>query len=352
MTINDLQEQMRKIKEQLGYSPAEKDDQGRYENRPPRKDEPHREQKNNPGQSQNDQTPNVGWLFYFDYFREVDFSKVGKEKPEKKKGKEKTPNQILLESKNQRLFNLSLDNYRPSQYALPHLNKEDTFDLTTTYPGLLVGSGYPHEIKSLGEVKLGFFFDHTSGLPIIPGSSVKGVCRSIFEPANSTDLVNYFLMLELEDGFMQPLKTKALSPDEVIDLKKEIFEGIDVIEERRKKNKENGCYLPATGKDVFHDAIIWKSEHPFGQDGGKTGKFLANDYITPHINRDNRKLDAFTDPTPLQFLKVLPKVNFRFQFDLKDGAILNKKEKMELFRRILLHLGIGAKTNVGYGQFQ
>jgi len=32
--------------------------------------------------------------------------------------------------------------------------------------------------------------------------------------------------------------------------------------------------------------------------------------------------------------------------------VLTKEQKMQLFRRILLDFGIGAKTNVGYGQFE
>ena len=45
-----------------------------------------------------------------------------------------------------------------------------TFKLSTIYPGLLTGSGMVHETNNQGELKLGFFFDHTSGLPMLPGS--------------------------------------------------------------------------------------------------------------------------------------------------------------------------------------
>ncbi|MBK8110496.1 MAG: hypothetical protein IPK46_09285 [Saprospiraceae bacterium] len=58
--------------------------------------------------------------------------------------------------------------------------------LQTTYPGLLIGSGYTHEFDFPEEddkkeaFKIGFFFDHITGLPCIPGHSVKGVLRSAF----------------------------------------------------------------------------------------------------------------------------------------------------------------------------
>ena len=107
----------------------------------------------------------------------------------------------------------------------------------------------------------------------------------------------------------------------------------------------NGDDKAQKGGDVFHDAIITDASTPF----------LADDFITPHINRENPKISPFSNPTPLMFLKVLPEVTFLFQFDLKDSKDengLSAKEKKELFEEILKLLGIGAKTNVGYGQFQ
>ena len=53
----------------------------------------------------------------------------------------------------------------------------------------------------------------------------------------------------------------------------------------------------------------------------------------------------------LGFVKVLPNVTFRFDFELKDSDLLKKEGKLLLFARILSDIGIGAKTNVGYGKF-
>ena len=64
-------------------------------------------------------------------------------------------------------------------YDFPILgNEEHSFELTTTYPGLVLGTGYSHETGTEGEFKLGFYFDWTTGLPVIPGSSVKGILRA------------------------------------------------------------------------------------------------------------------------------------------------------------------------------
>ena len=46
----------------------------------------------------------------------------------------------------------------------------------------------------------------------------------------------------------------------------------------------------------------------------------------------------------------MPNIGFQFNFHLKDG-LLTKEQKEILFKKIILTIGVGAKTNVGYGQF-
>ena len=58
------------------------------------------------------------------------------------------------------------------------------FELKTTYPGALIGSGLVHGVGDDHEIKIGFQFDYVSGLPYIPGSSVKGILRSMFGKAD------------------------------------------------------------------------------------------------------------------------------------------------------------------------
>ena len=75
----------------------------------------------------------------------------------------------------------------------------------------------------------------------------------------------------------------------------------------------------------------------------------SNDFITPHET-------PFKDPTPIEFLKVLPNVEFTFFFKVVPisfkGKIITTSEILNLYKQILLDTGIGAKTNVGYGQLQ
>lgn len=177
-----------------------------------------------------------------------------------------------------------------------------SFDLTTTYPGLLVGSGYSHpKLKENNDdFQLGFFFDHTTGLPIISGSSIKGVMRSIF-PQSKDRLFN-----EKKEYLM-----------DVYDIKN--------IDDKINKLFDNNATV------IFYDAYIVESKN-------NNREIFADDYITSHQD------GIFSEPNPVKFLKVLPDVTFRFQFKASD-------EQIDFFRQVLLDRGVGAKTNVGYGQF-
>ncbi|MCR5451430.1 MAG: type III-B CRISPR module RAMP protein Cmr6, partial [Lachnospiraceae bacterium] len=89
--------------------------------------------------------------------------------------------------------------------------------------------------------------------------------------------------------------------------------------------------------DIFFDAYPIRGN-------AKTNKLFAFENITPH--------SMFKDPTPLRLLKVIPDVIFEFRFLIKDSVAIpemTKEKKAELFKRIISDLGMGAKTNVGFG---
>lgn len=245
---------------------------------------------------------NIGHLYYKQYFNGLQLHR--------NTGQPKLDNPI-----NKKLFNLPLDNYS-GLIKTPY--EQSSFPLTTLYPGLLIGSGYNHEVggKEIeNELKLGFYFDHTTGVPVIPGSSVKGMLRSAFKKANGDYIKEILEHLGIE------------YKREISELEKAIFEN----------SEEVGVY----NRDIFFDAYPLKS-------GNRTENvntvFLANDYITHHEN-------PLKNPNPVQFLKILPNVQFQFNFKLQNSGGLTAEQKKDLFKQILLDLGVGAKTNVGYGQF-
>jgi len=235
---------------------------------------------------------NLGWLFYKGYYRNLTnddylFMLLSKDEKKRRENEAKT----LDDKIDKNVFNVinqtvTLDD--------DEMLGNTHFKATTTYPGLILGSGNAHELPDVkGQAILGFSFDYTSGLPVIAGSSVKGVLRSAFKHPE------YIQELLESDVDVEALET-------------EIF--------------DNG--------DIFFDAVVVASAN---------ANILGDDYITPHG-------DALKNPIPLRFIKVLPNVSFRFDFELRDG-ILIKEEKTILFAEILSDLGIGAKTNVGYGKF-
>ena len=128
--------------------------------------------------------------------------------------------------------------------------------------------------------------------------------------------------------------------EKIYQLQLEIFEGVKDHKKKEAKNRYHSIYQ----RDIFHEAIPIDSEH--------THRLVFDtDSITPHIKKNlSYEESMLKNPTPLLMLKVLPKVRFQFNFDLKKG-LLTVDQKLRLFQKILLTIGIGAKTNVGYGQF-
>jgi CRISPR-associated protein Cmr6 len=301
---------------------------------------------------------NLGWHYYRNYFLNNNGSSLNMTKSN------------LEKDETEKMFKLKNRDITETTFDISYFTGvSSSFQLKTTYPGLLSGSGYGHEISAKGEFKLGFFFDFTTGLPVIPGSSIKGVLRSVFpdiaedkegnfpyKPKGSVDLVHVaWLKAQMDQidnpnflkDFYNPVEVSTLDKDTIkqyILLTLEIFEGLRDF--TKKKNEER--YFSIYKRDIFHDATISMS--------GANSKIIGSDSITPHIKEGmpyNQSM--LKNPVPIPFLKVLPNVVFSFRFDLNNSFVLpefNIANKIKLFQKILLTIGIGAKTNVGYGQFE
>lgn len=258
-----------------------------------------------------DKSFNFGWKFYKDYYREY-FSNSRPSSPNEENA--------YFERLNQQLFNFRLPDSLPIT-RITVRKAVQSFRLKTIYPGLLIGSGYTHGMGAEGEIKIGFYFDHTTGLPVIPGSSVKGILRNAFDK-----YPDYVANL-IEKACSAPSIKEQIEP-----LLWEIFEGRPGEKEPRN--------VSIYKQDAFLEAMVIS--------GNPEGKILGSDFITPHKN-------PLKNPIPIQFIKVLPQVQFEFAFQLQDSKIIpafKADKKCEVFKQILLDLGIGAKTNVGYGQLE
>lgn len=198
-------------------------------------------------------------------------------------------------------------------------------------PGLLIGSGLAHGLPGSEEdVKTGLQFDYTSGLPVIPGSSVKGVIRSAFpmikedkEQSNEADAekLNYIKSLIAD---IPEFSSLVLEDNDILELGNQMF--------------NHG--------DIFADALLVGYGTRMKQHG-PVKQVLAEDYITPHTG------GPLAQPIPIKIVKVAPGVTFVFCFkfnETKIGAkVVSASMKKALCAAILQDLGVGAKTNVGYG---
>lgn len=308
---------------------------------------------------------NLGYCFYREYYQDYFISKPYEKRNDESEKDFEVRQKEYFQGKNNRLFNASKEIVK-SEFEELNFNTE--LRLFTTYPGLLVGSGYSFGtgVKEGNELKLGFYFDHTTGMPLIPGSSVKGLLRSafpnftklevecnfnedardqngnpIFVDTQKRSLYTDLKLKKVKSLFTwwivkQEVKKEELKSNELkwlYDLEQAIFESIDI----------DGKPLPVYKRDIFFDSYIISSQH-------SDKRVLGTDFISPHINRQHPELSPFTNPIPVMFLKILPKVEFRFCFDLKDHGI-SSQEKKFLFKRIIEIIGAGAKSNVGYGHF-
>lgn len=252
---------------------------------------------------------NLGWAYYKNLYR--GYCKSCSDEFNEKQ----------IERKIQKICEAKFENYKKCVDKLSSsFEKEEgysCFELTTVYPGLVIGTGLAHGVRNKSDIKTGMQFDHSTGLPYIPGSSLKGVLRSVFpESADDKPRLSFIKEILKDIGV-------NFSDGSIIELCKELFES------------GNGV--------IFLDAFIVS--------GNSNGNFISTDYITPH-----RK--PLKNPVPIKILKVCPEVTFRFPFivpallSLPDGVSLSRCKVMSMFKKILLYIGAGAKTNVGYGHFR
>ena len=277
---------------------------------------------------------NVGWLYYREYYRDYEVNRRTVMKYTVRRGGldiEETINKheyLLKYHRNPFLFSSKLDEMlRDNQQLSGILAEAGLASLTfrTLYPGMIIGLGLSHGTPVDGDLKCGFQFDYATGLPIIPGSSVKGVLRSVFpDPDGQAD----------ERNMQKAQYIASLLRDQQIELtEEELFCTVQKLAKQIFEHNDRS----QQGTDIFMDALLT---------GPESGKFMADDYLTPHG-------DEYKDPVPIQFLKVLPNIEFTFFFKLTAFKIGEKEvDKLDLFRSILEDVGIGAKTNVGYGHLE
>ncbi|MGK4198698.1 type III-B CRISPR module RAMP protein Cmr6 [Fusobacterium sp. HC1336] len=245
-------------------------------------------------------------------------------------------NEKLLKEMDRNFFDVSVIKDDEDELEA-NLNLQKIY-FSVAHPGLLIGTGTRIEFSPIQDkesvvfdnYKIGINFDYTTGLPYVPGSSIKGVLRNFFPNIDEneredvskakTEIINIILNKNFS---VQELKKVAMS----------IFEGV-----KTTSSKE---FLPVSKRDKFIEGRILVLNK------NKT-TVIAKDYLAPHK-------EVLKDPVPLEILKIAPEIKLELVFQLHDteidGLKINKEEKLNLFREILFLTGVGSKTNTGYGHF-
>ena len=262
---------------------------------------------------------NLHKTYYKDYFKNLSFAYLLDNNSEDPKAEIKRRN-----------GNLTAPNLLQNIPQILIVNK--CFELKVEYPGLVTGIGIAHEAKIEGEFKLGVHFDWTYGMPVVYGSSVKGVLKSAFNDGY------------VDENLVKQANNKLKSDESDKMIPKWVVNEVDVILSCIFEGKDSkGNNLSIYDRDIFFDAVIVSPD--------SKRRILCSDSITPH--GDN----PLKNPTPLTFLKIAPgcKLEFRFKLtnsDFGEGKGLTADQKLTLFKEILTTVGVGAKTNVGYGQLK
>lgn len=166
-------------------------------------------------------------------------------------------------------------------------------------------------LGNTGPLETGMTLHRLYGIPYLPATAIKGVCRSwkfstigdLGNPANQEEYDTFLEVFGDQNG-----KGKV-----------QLYDAYPVIDN--------------PGQKYFEKDIINVHYQPFYQDPEK-----------------NQPADYFS-PVPNYFLTVAAGVRFRFLLTLKrnENAALLKKAA-DWLKQALSEFGIGAKTSVGYGE--
>jgi len=279
------------------------------------------------------------------------------------------------------LIKTKLSDLMPKQLNLKDKigDSYEYFSLITSGLGLLIGTGNEHgtgskvkERKMLNgyekideveshEFKMGFHFDHSTGIPVITGHNLKGRIRSFFPIAykieNKKNAIGERLLDDLINCFQEDktLEVNTWDITKIQYLENIIFEG-KIDEVHRINSLKQDTFLGAYPSKSYSKEYSFTIPEKY-IDNGKpkfkeskpvvipSGTFLFDDTLAHHPH-------PLKDPMPISLLKILPDVEITFQFKLNDEGGLSGKQKAKLFEYLLKKYGAGAKTSSGYGQFK
>jgi CRISPR-associated protein Cmr6 len=213
-------------------------------------------------------------------------------------------------------------------------------------------------LGSKGALEIGLTLHPTCGFPYIPSSSLKGLSRAVAFVSNPKFNINLrFLDTYVEQNDARSLleKNESNKLKRLLSYKKKDADGrehqvepsdSDVEGIRAAKDdlelirKLFGSQSQA-GKVIFFDAF--PTEFP------KLEVDVVNVHYQDYYSKGEPPGD-WMSPVPSFFLAVAPNTRFNFYLASRDNGLLAQAK--EWLYNGLTQLGIGGKTNAGYGYFR
>jgi CRISPR-associated protein Cmr6 len=223
-------------------------------------------------------------------------------KPKQRDNTQDTPEEMLLDQatgvKVSEVYRAAFRRWRQFVQKTPAGCARIHFTVQAVAP-IAIGLG------DASPLEVGIRLSHTYGMPLLPASALKGLCRRV----------------------ARLLKHENKLSDDAIDA---------LFGFSREKQA-------AAGAVVFYDA--WYV--PSSVDGAPFHRDVITVHHPAYYGSGEVAPTDFDDPTPVPFLVIKPGARFLCVLDAPDPAWARFAEQMLLWG--LENLGVGAKTNAGYG---
>ncbi len=181
-------------------------------------------------------------------------------------------------------------------------------------------------IIGLGEAspyETGITLDFLTGLPIIPGSALKGITRraAIMKLSGQEDILPYG----------------------------------EEFNELTKTYEKNEDFIKVFGTQDQKGEVVFMDAYPVDWSNAQSNKLFRIDVMNPHYgpyyeSKGKNPPADWYNPVPVFYLTVNEGVKYRFVIASKDRNLL--KKAYEWLKLALENIGIGAKGNQGYGIFE
>jgi len=248
-------------------------------------------------------------------------------------------NKALESNKNAWLHSI-IEKFQPpaiQPIILPSGYKKTKLTATTAQP-LIVGLGEPSPYET------GITLDFLTGLPIIPGSAVKGITRraAILKLAwkNRCQFGKEF---KEKFGF----ELQSIENAEYADLFP-YGDEFDFVAQKIENELRPNKFVEVFGTQELKGQVIFMDAYPIRWSKGLFRVDVMNPHYGPYYESKGGQPPAdWYNPVPVVYLTVNTGVEYRFVLASKDEELLPKA--VEWLKFALENIGVGAKGSQGYG---